>query len=63
MNDTQCIFSIYDVMDSGLLESHGCAKACMLLKLDHGTFIVEVAHFEDLRKAIKVGSGMERGWL
>ena len=50
MNDTQRIFSIYDVMDSGFQKRYGYAKACALLKLDHGTFVVEVAHFENLRR-------------
>ena len=31
-------------MDSSLQGGHGYAKAHALLKLDHGTFIVEVAH-------------------
>jgi len=57
VNDTQRIFSIYDVMDPGLQKRHGYLKACALLKLYHGTFVVEVAHFENLRK---VGLGMER---
>jgi len=58
VNDTQRIFSIYDVMDSGLQKRHGYAKACALLKLYYGTFVVEVAHFVNLPKS-RLGHGKE----